>query len=391
MTSIPPVRHSLWTIGAAVLIGAICNLIMSTLPVYLTVLAHYRALSEAQSGVIALADMGGIALGTSLCALMPKVVVRLTWRRAAVLGLAILLVANLLSIAVTSYVPFLIVRLVGGMGAGIAAAIVFAVLAEGDAARQLGMLYTLQMLSGFAAVPVLKPLAARFGLAGIFLAIAGIVVLGLLAAALFFPRESIREEAAEEHHAHAREKVTFNGWLSVLSVFVFFCGSGGVYAYLAYMGVAWGLPEASVDTGVSLSLLAAAAGSATTAVIGSRFGYFRPLLLGFAGLLGAMALLLGFKPTVLFIPVVMLFGYAWNIVTSYQFEAVTIIDPSSSAAMLVNAGTLGGLAIGPAIVGATASRDFRLGNGLCLAMCVAALALLLLALARHGALAKRQV
>src|ERR1700730_6003850 len=82
-------------IAAAIIIGVIAALVVNTLPVFLSVLARTLHLSDSQSGLVAFADMGGIAVGTSYCALSRLTTERLTWRWAAVVGLLILGIANL--------------------------------------------------------------------------------------------------------------------------------------------------------------------------------------------------------------------------------------------------------------------------------------------------------
>ena len=68
---------------------------------------------------------------------------------------------------------------------------------------------------------------------------------------------------------------------------------------------------------------------------------------------------------------------------TYQFEAVTEIDTTSSAAMLVSAGTLGGMAMGPAIAGYLVTADYMLVNLLGLAAFACSLLLMLAAQAVH--------
>jgi MFS family permease len=124
-------------------------------------------------------------------------------------------------------------------------------------------------------------------------------------------------------------------------------------------------------------MFAAMMGGVFVAIIGSRFGLRWPLCIGFAALLLSIALLATVQPVKLFLLLGCVFGFAWNIVTPFQFEAVTVVDSSNSAAMLVNAGTLGGFAVGPAIAGFMATPDYLRVNLLALIACVLSLALLL--------------
>src|ERR1700679_1375911 len=55
---------------AAISAGVISALVVNSLPVFLSVLARARGLTESESGLVALADMGGIAIGTTACAVL---------------------------------------------------------------------------------------------------------------------------------------------------------------------------------------------------------------------------------------------------------------------------------------------------------------------------------
>ena len=66
----PSPRQSHWlAVLAASLIGAICNLVVNTLPAYLAVVARTQGFSDADMGWGAMADVSGIAIGTTACAL----------------------------------------------------------------------------------------------------------------------------------------------------------------------------------------------------------------------------------------------------------------------------------------------------------------------------------
>src|SRR6202167_2275297 len=88
---------------AATAVGVVAALVVNSLPVFLTVLARVRALNESASGLVALADMGGIAVGTTVCAMVPTFVQKLTWRGAAAIGLLLLCVANVASAMVSPF------------------------------------------------------------------------------------------------------------------------------------------------------------------------------------------------------------------------------------------------------------------------------------------------
>ena len=363
---------------AAILIGVFCALMPNTLPVYLSVLARLRGLTESQIGLVAMADMGGYALGIIGCALLPSLVVRLNWRRMSIVGALIMIIANILSIEVQAFLPFLFVRAIAGIGAGITTAIVYAIAAEGDGSRSMAFLVGTMLLSGSVAVPFLTPLTEKFGATGVFGVFAGLAAISILLIPLM-PRDSIRTPESSEGANPISQKVTLPGWLAISSVFVHFCGIGAIYGFISSMGVAWGGSEMSVELDVSKMLFAGMVGVALVAIVGSRFGAFKSLVAAYAGLLVAIVLLLVLKPLAGFLAVSVFFGFVYNLLVPYQFDVVIQVDESSSAAMLVSGGMFTGVAVGPAIAGYLVTPDYVWVNGFGLVCCVLALALIALA------------
>ena len=361
ITAPGPVRMGLVSIIAAGLIGAISNLLVNTLPAYLTIVAHARGFIESEVGFCGTAEVGGIALGTVLSAMLPSVVARLNWRRTVGIGIAVLITGNLLSVYITDLYPFLAMRLVAGVGAGIALAVVYATFAEGDAARSMSMANVAQMAVGALAIPSYTAITQTHGVNGLFFALAGLGVLGLFAG-WSLPAMSAREADAEAHAQHASEKISMAGWLAIASVFLFFIGCGCVYAYLGFMGIAWGSAESSVDQAMSMMMLASMTAAILVAVMGSRFGFVKPLAIGFAIISIVLVLFLLGKPQASFSVGIALFGFSMSFIMPFHFEAVTKVDDSSSAAMLVSAATLCGYAVGPTIAGFLVTPDFGLVN-----------------------------
>ena len=381
-------RHSTVSIVVAIMVSVVAAMVSNTLPAFLAVLARARGLSESQSGLSAMADLGGIAFGMTLCGLLPGLVRRLTWRGTIASGLLLLIAANLLSIWVTSFEPYLAVRILAGTGSGIVIAIVYAVLAEGDGARSLAAFNVGQLASASFAIPFFSKLAEAYGIAILFAIVAGMGAASLLLVPAL-PRESVRELAAEDRDSHANETVSLAGWLAIISVLVMFVGVGSLFGFLSYMGAAWGGDPLQVESDVSKVVFSGMLGALAVAIVGSRFGYQRPMIIGFVMLLAAAALFAVFKPLTGFLTVGALFYFGVNVTMTYQFEAVTEIDTTSSAAMLVSAATLGGTAVGPAIAGYLVTEDYMLVNLLGLVAFASSLALLLAAQALHRRQAAR--
>ena len=129
-------------------------------------------------------------------------------------------------------------------------------------------------------------------------------------------------------------------------------------------------------------------GAATVAFLGTRLGFKRSLFFAYFALLSSLLLLAFVQPVANFVLIGAMFGFSWNLLTPYQFEAVTRVDSSSSAAMLVNASTLGGIAVGPAIAGFLVSETYLQVNLMGFAACFMSLIFLIAATRIHR---KRQL
>ena len=367
---------------SAIFIGATCALVVNTLPVFLTVLARGRQLDEAQSGLVAFADLGGIAIGTIAIAMLPAIVAKLTWRNVAALGIVILIAADLLSIVISEFSTFLIVRSFAGIGAGMAMAVTYAILADSNATRDLAIFNVVQMGSGAFGVRLLSPLAESFGVGGLYGAIAALGFVALVVTRLL-PTGARNDEKSADKSSDG-ELPSLAGWLSIACVFLYFFGVGAIYAFMAFMGIAWGGDAAQIEENLSTILFAAMLGGVTIAILGHRFALKPALVFAYFGLIAALILLTALKPVGLFLIIGCLFGFTWNLLTPLQFEAVTRVDGKDSTAMLVNAATLGGIAVGPAIAGFLVTESYLEVNLMGIAACVASFILIFVALRVHA-------
>jgi predicted MFS family arabinose efflux permease len=380
MTSTQPIapRHSTLAVIAIIAVGVLCALLANTLPVYLEVLAKLRAFTDSQTGLVAMADMGSYTAGIIGCAALQSRTAKLNWRQTALVGLLLLILGNVISIGTTGFLPFLLIRVLAGIGAGIATAIVYAVLAEGDAARHMAFLSVAMLMSGSVSVPYFAPLVAQYGASGLFGLLA---LLGVIAAFLtpLIPTGSAHHQPSELPAQTPSPRITPQGWLALLSVLLHWTGIGAIFAFISSMGTAWGGTPETVDLSVAKMLFAGMLGVSIVAVVGSRFGSLRSLIISYVGLLSAIAIFLLVKPVAAFLIVTASFGFIYNLMIPYQFEVVTKIDDSSGVAMLMSAAMLGGIAIGPAIAGYLVTADYQIVNLFSLFGCTAGLGLLLVA------------
>jgi predicted MFS family arabinose efflux permease len=354
--------HSAVSVMAVIGISIVSALVANTLPAFLAIVASERGFTESQAGLCAMADMGGMALGVIGCAMLPRLIQWLNWRQTVRLGLLLLILANLMSIVTTEFIPYLAVRVASGIGSGLVVAIAFAVLGEGDGARSMGFFNIGQLGAAWLAIPYFTPLAEQYGISVIFKLIAAFAAFAFLFT-VFLPRTSCRE-VDESTQSHTHEKISMPGWMAIVAVFVFWFGVGATFGFLSFMGVAWGGDPLAVEDSVSKILFAGMTGATVVAIMGSRFGHFKAFATAYCGVLTAIGLFLYFNPVAAFLAIGALFYFCVTVTSSYQFEVVTKVDTSSSAAMMVMAATVGSIAIGPAIAGYLVTPNYELINGL---------------------------
>ena len=354
--------HSLVPVATVIGITTVSSLVANTLPAFLAVIATERGYSESQAGLCAMADMGGMAIGIIGCAMLPKLVQLLNWRQTVRLGLLLVILANLLSIVATDFAPYFVVRLVAGVGAGLVIAITYAVLGEGGGARSIGFFNIGQLGAGWLAIPYFTPLAEAYGVKSIFELIAVFSVFASLFT-VFLPLGSCHL-VTEASPSRVHQKISKVGWTAILACFLFWIGVGSIFGFLSFMGISWGGDPVAVEDSVSKVLFAGMTGAVAVTIIGSQFGAFRSSVIACVGLLASVALFLYFNPVAAFMAIGALFYFCVTVSTSYQFEVVTQVDSSNSAAMMVMAATVAAISVGPAIAGYLVTPTYDLINGL---------------------------
>ena len=177
MTGVPHARPGIATVVSIVIAGVSGGAIMIVLPGVLAALSSQRGLSGGQVALLASAEMLGLTLATFAAATVIGTVDR---RRLAIGTLAVLIVAQCLSVVTTGTTPFLLVRLAAGCCEGIMLALM---TASATSTSQPDRVFATYMASNLAVATgvllLLGQLAVR-GLAPIiYLALAGIAVVAL--------------------------------------------------------------------------------------------------------------------------------------------------------------------------------------------------------------------
>ena len=357
----------------AIVVGVMGNTGIYLIPLLLGAMVSDRGYTEQQAGLIASADLGGYAVMTFITAMF---LIRRDWRRLALVGVAIMFVANLASTAVAAAGAFAAVRFLSGIGAGMLAAVATVSLGQTENPdRGYGLLFAASLLFGTAGLWGLPLLLGHTGLDGAYVFIATLAVLvGLLTFGL---QQGVPPSTTADVTGGPRPRPVL-AMLILLAITLFWAHQNALYAYMERIGNASGLSAQFIGFTLGLANLTGFAGAALVAWAGSRFGRLIPLLLSTAIQLVCVWALSGTVSSVGYLVAIAVISLSWNVVNPMQIGVLAGVDRGGRLLALSSTVIGVGLAIGPAL-GAAVLRgaDYSLVLWLVAGLAVASLLLAL--------------
>jgi predicted MFS family arabinose efflux permease len=327
-----------------ILLGVMGNTGIYLIPLLVGAMVADRGFTDQQAGLVASADLAGYAVMTFITAMF---LIHRNWRRMALVGVAIMFVANIATTFVSAAGAFAAVRFVSGLGAGILAAIATVSLGQSDKPdRNYGFLFAASLLFGTAGLWGLPLLLDRVGLNGAYVVIAMLAVLvGFLTASL--PVGGSRDVQV------AGTSLPRRGWLlagvMLLSITLFWAQQNALYAYMERIGSASGLSAQFIGFTLGLANLTGFAGASLVAWLGARFGRIVPLALSTVVQLACLWMLSGTVSSSGYLLAIGVISLAWNIVNPIQVGILAGVDQGGRALALASTVIGVGLAIGPAM------------------------------------------
>lgn len=331
---------------AAILVGVIGPEVFIVQPGFVQGLVQNLGFDDQGAGYAASIEVWGITATTLVMTFFSH---RFNWRKVITGSLLVVAVANAACIAVHSKEAFVALRFLAGAGAGSLISLSFTTVGlTENPDRNFGYLIMWVLLYGAVVLYVMPAAYAWSGMTGalLFFAIFPLVALPFVKS---FPDSG---EAVATVEADAVNLPAALKSLALLAMFAYFVAQGVAWAYLFLIGTAGGLSEQQVATGLTLSQVAGVAGALLPALIGGRFGRWRPLTVGIVG--GALCLLflIGRFQYLPFVFWVCLYNFFWNMTHPYLLGSMASFDRRGRVVVLAVAAQMLGLAIGPA-VGAT--------------------------------------
>jgi len=287
---------------------------------------------------------------------------RVDWRCYVGAALALSAAFNLLCAPFHSVVALCCLRFAAGFASGATYASSLTLLSRNaEPARGFSILILLQVLANAIVLALFPLLNVRWGPAGIFMAIAGVLLASLAVVPLLPRRDSAAKvqlpARATQHRSHFA--VPLLPALCLMAVALFYVTIGSYWAYAERMGMGFGISMEEVHWLLSAGVLLSAAACLSARAVAHRIGQSRALLLALS-MLATTLLIHGMVPTpTMFVVTLAVLQLCWNFIDIFQLGTLAILDPSGRAAALVPAAQGAALAAGPAAAGFV----LRLGKG----------------------------
>ncbi len=334
---------------AAILVGVIGPQVFIVQPGFVQGLVSQLGFDSHGAGYVASIEVWGI---TSTTVLMTFFAHRFDWRRTIIVSLLVTAIANALCIGVHDHAYFIALRFLAGVGAGSLISLSFTVIGlTSNPDRNFGVLISCVLLYGAVVLYLMPSAYAHTGMTGIlgFFALFPLTALPFVKA---LPRNGHADSAAAPDAVNVGAALKSS---AVLAMFCYFMSQGAVWAYLFLIGTAAGLGEQHVATGLMLSQVTGVAGALIPAVIGHRFGRWRPLSIGILGGAACLLFLRGEMSYARYAFWVCLYNLFWNMTHPFLLGSMASFDRSGRVVAYAVAAQMLGLAIGPALAAATLS------------------------------------
>src|SRR5687767_3893975 len=179
---------------ALIVLGVVGVSSFLAMPVIVSALAGGSDFSDAQIARFSFVQLFSLSIGCVLSLALSR---RLSIRSMAALALILLIVADAIAPFAGSYEGFLALRAVGGIAGGIAVSTTTAALARlSNADRAFGWFLFTQIAFQMAATWILPQLVESFGMPAVFVTLALVEALVLIALLRSIPQVSIAQAAA---------------------------------------------------------------------------------------------------------------------------------------------------------------------------------------------------
>ena len=330
-----------------IVVTAINQAMLFILPSFVGALGEDFQLPPDKLGLLASADLIGIAVSTASAPLWLR---QVRWRRTVVAALIALLLTNVVCFSVVSFAPLMALRFLTGVIAGVGYSLGLAgIMDTRRPDRNAGLLVVVGTLFSALGLYLIDSFAAGFRLHVVYVYILVWTAPSIVLAWLFFPDEP--GERSQRISTIDRGSLALRGGAVILAAGIYYLMIGSVWGHLEGIAREAGLTLVETGRALSFGLVVSLLGGAAAAALGLRLGRVPPLLVG--GLLQLASLLLLTRlqnfhhPIVAFCAVNAIFQLVWTFVVPYFMILFAQIEPTGRFISMYGAVTHLTLAIGP--------------------------------------------
>jgi len=297
-----------------------------------------------QAGMVASFNVYGAAFGAFLIAF---VVAHVKWRTTAHVFLFGLIGMDLLSMLVKTPSLLMAARFVHGVIGGMLVGLSFSIIARTLAPdRTFGMLLLVQTLTGGIGIMTLPLLVPRFGTSVLFLAMI-LFSFTTLMMLQFLPDYPARAKSTIPQAGTTGARTLRPLLLALVATFFFQAGNEGLFAYMIGLGRSHGLDLGFISSTLGIAGWLAMLGPVLVIVISTRFGIFKPIVVGILLTLIGSYFFYYCEIKWIWIAANVSTGITWDFVISHLLGMCARFDRTGQAAVWSGFASKMGLASGP--------------------------------------------
>jgi predicted MFS family arabinose efflux permease len=334
--------RSLIAMGAFSMAG---NTPLVVQPMVVGALVDLLGLTERQAGIVASVELTGLTLGILAMIRIMRSAPRIAL---AIFAVATIVLANLMTCFMSSFVWLLPTRFLSGIGAAAAFCAYLNMASSDEHPEHVFAIVNAIAIAYSGVLTLFAPyLLHAGGLPGLLIVLSGMTLLALLTIPWIV--------RYAPHSARAALTARFGGFPSrviplLAMMLLLYTGHGAIWAYQERIGVAAGLDEHAVGKWLGLSMLVwGVGGSLLARFMSMSIGRVWPQVISLgASCIAVLVLVYGTTPAA-FATSCGLIAFSWFYGLPYQMGLLAERDPKGRAALAGVMMSTGGMAVGPGI------------------------------------------
>ena len=339
----PPRSVGALPVASIVLTGLASAAIIVAMPGLLAGMSTNLGLNGSEIALIMSSEMVGTTATTLIVA---AGLGRLDRRKAAFVGLTIILLANMVSAVASSFLVLIGARFVAGLAAGALQGILSASIAATPIPDRIFAIY---LTANLTTTTIMLGLLSRFSAVGhpewLFLSVVVLAVAAILLLR-WLPAEPV---APQSQATTDRRSTRGYGPAALLGTFILLIGVGLTWPLVGVLGLDRDMSGEAVASALSFATVGGIVASLIVSGIGDKAGRRLPVSAGAAGLCIAVLIFVFDSGRTSFAAAAFIFMFCWVLILPYCAGLVATIDPSGRLSVLWVTMQFAGLATGPII------------------------------------------